>query len=128
MGSYELPKGTTIIWCPYITHRDPDVFPDPQRFKPDRWNALAPSPYEYLPFGAGAHLCIGATFAQMELKIVLAMLLQRFGLQFAPGTVVDRTYRVTLSPAGGLPMTVQPPDRKTEKIAIRGNIHQMVEL
>jgi cytochrome P450 len=75
---YELPWGSTVALSPYVTHRLPELYSEPQRFLPERWSRINPSVYEYVPFGAGPHMCLGTTFAMMEIKIVLAMLLQRY--------------------------------------------------
>ncbi|MDQ3930389.1 MAG: cytochrome P450, partial [Chloroflexota bacterium] len=62
-GQYDIPKGTSILWSPAVVHRRPDLYPEPNAFKPERWSAIDPSPYEYMPFGAGPRRCLGATFA-----------------------------------------------------------------
>ena len=66
----------------YHTHHVPEIYQDPEAFKPERWETINPSIYEYNPFSAGPRFCIGATFAMMEIKIVLAMLLQRFRWEY----------------------------------------------
>jgi len=128
IGPYQMPTGSIVTISQYITHRMPELYPEPQAFKPERWERIDPSPYEYLPFGAGPRMCIGATFAMMEIKIVLAMLLQRYRLAVVPGARVDRQIKITLSPKGGIPMVVAPPDRRFGKTEVRGNIHEMVDL
>jgi cytochrome P450 len=128
LGPYELPKHAAVTYSPYITHRIPELYEDPQRFMPQRWETIDPSPYEYLPFGAGPRMCIGWSFAMMELKLTLAMLHQRFRMALLPGTRVDRQVTITLQPKGGLPMRIVPQDRALTKVTVRGNIHEMVEL
>ena len=66
LGPYTLPKGAALTLSPMVTHRDPGLFPNPMRFDPARWASLDPSPYAYLPFGAGARMCIGAYFAKLR--------------------------------------------------------------
>jgi len=128
IGPYQAPKGTFITLSQYVTHRLPDLYPEPYRFKPGRWETIDPSPYEYLPFGAGARMCIGRTFALMEIKIVLAMLLQRFRVQVVPNAQIDHQIKITLSPKRGMPMTVHAQDRQFTKTAVRGTIHQLVDV
>lgn len=128
MGPYDLPAGTSLIYSQYVTHRIPELYADPQRFWPERWGHCDPSPYEYLPFGAGPRMCIGATFALTEIKIVLAMLLQRYRLSVVPHALIDRRMSVTLSPRHGMPMRIVPQDRCFDKTPVRGNIHEMVDL
>jgi cytochrome P450 len=128
LGPYHLPSGTTVGFSNYITHHMPELYPQPEKFLPQRWLSTTPSPYEYLPFGAGPRICIGATFAMMMLKISLAMIVQRYRLTVAPGSRIDRKVTVTLSPKYGVPMRIGPPDRQFAKSEVRGNIHEMVDL
>src|SRR5207248_6542887 len=78
LGPYKLPKGTHIIFSPAATHYRSDIYEEPHRFMPERWSTIDPSTYEYLPFGGGPRRCLGATFAQTELRIALALILQHF--------------------------------------------------
>jgi cytochrome P450 len=128
LGPYQLPKGAFVMWSPYITHRIAALYSQPQHFLPQRWETIDPSSYEYIPFGAGPRMCIGMTFALMEIKIVLALLLQHLRFQLAPGTTVNRELKITLAPKGGLPMTAVPQDRRFRASVVDGNIHQMVQL
>ena len=75
-------------------------------------------------------MCIGAPFAMMEIKIVLAMMLQRYRLELIPGTRIDRRYQITLSPQHGLPMTINAQDRQFSRGVggVVGNVRQMVDL
>ncbi|KAG8191701.1 hypothetical protein JTE90_016486 [Oedothorax gibbosus] len=81
---YKLPPGTTILIIPYITHRDPDIYPEPERFDPTRFfpeNCANRSQYAYIPFLAGARNCIGQKFAMIEMKVVLAYVLRNFTIE-----------------------------------------------
>ncbi len=127
-GPYELRKGTPVFFSHYITHRLPEIYEQPQQFLPQRWERLKPTQYEYLPFGAGTHNCIGGAFAMMEMKIVLAMLIQRFRLSVVPNTRIDRCFRFSLKPRQGLPMRILDQDRQFAWSPVRGNITEMVEL
>jgi cytochrome P450 len=106
----------------------PELYPEPAKFLPGRWTGIDPSPYEYLPFGAGPHMCLGYTFAMMELKIVLALILQRYRLKLAPGARIDRDVKLTLAPKHGMPMVVARQDRQFSRGEARGNIRELVEL
>jgi cytochrome P450 len=128
LGPYQLPRGATVFFSQYITHHMPELYPEPERFLPERWLAINPSIYEYLPFGAGPRMCIGATFALFEIKIVLALILQRHRLELRPGARIDRRIRITLSPQHGMPMTVLPAGRLVAPQRPRGNINEMVAL
>jgi cytochrome P450 len=128
LGPYQLPKGTTVGFSHYITHHMPELYPQPEKFLPRRWLTSTPSPYEYLPFGAGPRMCMGATFAMMALKICLPIILQRYRFRVAPGARIDRKGLITLSPKYGMPMWIGPQDRQFAKSEVRGNIHEMVDL
>jgi cytochrome P450 len=80
VAGHELAIGTELIPCIYLTHRRPDLYPEPTRFRPERFLEREYSPYEYLPFGAGSRRCIGMAFAPYEMKLVLATILSRWQL------------------------------------------------
>ena len=108
IGGFSVPAGSTIIVSPYLTHRHPDFWPEPERFLPGRWlDASRPvRRTAYLPFGAGPRQCIGGAFALMEAKLVLATLLQQVELDLvaaAPSPVP----RITLTAAPGLVVSVR---------------------
>jgi cytochrome P450 len=127
-GPYQLGKGVPIFFSQYITQRLPEIYSEPKRFKPERWESLKPSLYEYFPFGAGAHYCLGAGFAMQNMKLVLAILLQRYKLSVVPGTRIDRTIRLKLLLIKqGLPMKISLQDRQFSRSSIRGTITEMVD-
>ncbi|HEX5689901.1 MAG TPA: cytochrome P450 [Roseiflexaceae bacterium] len=130
LGGYMLPAGTEVLASIYQTHQMPEIYPEPRRFDPRRWERIDPTIFEYNPFSAGPRMCIGATFAMIEIKIVLAMLLQRYRLQCLPRLVVDRAGVIVLSPKRGMPMTINRQDRNFAAGAsdVRGNVREMVEL
>ena len=130
LGGYVLPPGTEVFASIYHTHHMGELYPDPEAFQPQRWETIHPSGYEYNPFSAGPRLCIGAGFAMMEIKIVLAMLLQRFRLQLLPQHRIERTGVIVLMPKYGMPMQVYPQDRQFTEGAggVRGNVREMVQL
>jgi cytochrome P450 len=129
LGGHELPAGAHCILSPLITHRQPEIYANPLRFDPDRWTRISPSPYEYLPFGAGPRLCIGMGFAAQALRIVLPMILGRFKLQLAGDARVSRKVQgITMGPRHGLPMKILPPDAAVSAVRVRGDIHELVEL
>ncbi|MEA2574535.1 MAG: hypothetical protein QOH93_1833, partial [Chloroflexia bacterium] len=103
-GQFDIPEGTSILWSPAVVHRRHDLYPQPNAFKPGRWSNIDPSPYEYMPFGAGPRRCLGATFAVMEMKMVLPVILQRFGIRLREGVRVDLGGSPLATPRGGLPV------------------------
>lgn len=130
VGGYVLPAGTEIMTSTYYTHHMPELYAEPEKFDPARWETINPTPYEYSPFSAGPRMCIGATFAMLEMKIVLAMLMQRFRLELPPAQTINRDGFVTMAPTGGLPMTVHAQDRQfTRGVGgVQGNVREMVTL
>lgn len=111
IGGYRIPAGSLVFTSPYVTHRHPDFWDNPEGFDPDRHTperAAARPRYAYFPFGGGPHLCIGQPLALMEAQLVLATLMQRYQLDLEPGLPVVPQPLVTLRPEGGLRMTVQP--------------------
>lgn len=110
LDEYTVPKGAIIITSPYITHRDPTRFPEPERFNPDRWTpefkASLP-PFAYFPFGGGTRRCIGEQFAWTELILVIATLARDWKLRLVPGHPVVPQPVVTLRLKHGLRMQVE---------------------
>ena len=111
VGKYNLPTGTEIMILPYATHRLEHIYPDPERFDPERFGDGAPhqNPYAFLPFSAGPRNCIGYKFAYIEMKTVIARVLQNFHLTPAPGKEeVQPIFRMTLRARGGLWVKMTP--------------------
>ncbi|MEL6262000.1 MAG: cytochrome P450 [Cyanobacteria bacterium J06626_6] len=130
LGGYTLPADTEVLVSISQTHHMDDLYPDPERFSPGRWETIEPNSYEYNPFSAGPRLCIGAGFAMMEMKIILATLLQRYRLEFVTQPPVDRTGVIVMSPKRGLQLRIAEQDRQFQKGVgrVRGNVREMVEL
>ncbi|OJH36306.1 cytochrome P450 [Cystobacter ferrugineus] len=106
VDGYRIPKGDLVLLVPYVTHRHPDFWPDPERFEPTRFlpeNSKQRPRWAYLPFGGGQRQCIGNNFAMMEAQFILAMVAQRFRLR-GTGAPVTADAHVTLRPHGTMPM------------------------
>ncbi|MBI2825193.1 MAG: cytochrome P450 [Planctomycetia bacterium] len=106
LGGYRVPKGSWIYVFPYLTQRDPRFFPDPERFDPERFapgRVESIPPYAFFPFSGGTHMCMGNTFAMMEMKLITATVLQRFRISLAPGhPPVEPEVHIAMRPKGGL--------------------------
>jgi cytochrome P450 len=102
LDGYRLPIGTRILLAACLTHYDPHLFPHPDRFDPDRFLEKLPDTYAWIPFGGGVRRCIGATFAHMEIDIVIRTLLERVELQTTNEPDEGWTFRgVAWAPASG---------------------------
>jgi cytochrome P450 len=128
LGPLYLPRGTGIVFTPLVTHHLPDLYPQPERFLPDRWLGLRPSPYAYHPFGAGPRLCIGAPLATAIIRITLHRILSRYRLTVVPGSEIGVHVESTmLAPTTGIPMRIERADGRFSSSQIRGNIHDLVD-
>lgn len=127
LDGYHIPAGSEVLFSLYETHRTDPIYERPYDFEPERWEHIQPSPYQYTPFSAGPRTCIGAMFAQMEMKVVLALILQRFRMELMSKSV-DRFAEMVLSPKQPLIMRVQAADGRFEASARKfsGNVHDMV--
>jgi cytochrome P450 len=102
VGGYRIPPGVLIGLSAGLTHYDPALFPHPDRFDPERFLDALPETYSWIPFGGGIRRCIGASFAHMEIDVVLRVLLQR--VELLPSDAPDEAWKfrgVAWSPAEG---------------------------
>ena len=109
IGGWRLPAGAFALASQWVVHRMPRHWPEPLRFHPDRWlppeqGGQAITPFTYFPFGGGPRTCIGMPFAQQELKLILAKVLQRFVPELVPGQRLVLEPHVTLRPVRGTDM------------------------
>ena len=115
---YEFPAGATIMYTPFLSHRVAEHFPEPEAFRPERFDptvSVVPPSYAYIPFGGGPRSCVGAPFATLELKTVLAMILQRYRLDLVPHQKVVAAVTTTLQPKYGLRVRPMPQDGHPER-------------
>jgi len=102
VGGWRYEPGVCLIADSYLLHHDPDVYPDPYAFRPERFLDEQPGTYTWIPFGGGRRRCLGASFAMLEMKIVLRAVLARNELApAAPGEEGARRRSITLSPRAG---------------------------
>jgi cytochrome P450 len=109
IGGYSIPAGTDVIISPYVIHRHPDFWVNPQGFDPERFTQQASQGrphYAFLPFGGGPRQCIGNNFALLEGTLILAMLTQKFELNLVPGYLVEPETTITLRPRHGIHMSL----------------------
>ena len=109
IGGRAFPIGTRVMISPWVMHRDPRWFEEPEAFRPERWldglEKRLPR-FAYIPFGGGPRICIGNSFALMEARLVAATIARRFRLAVAPGQRIATLPQITVQPKYGLRMIV----------------------
>jgi cytochrome P450 len=116
LAGYQIPVGTFLTPCIHLAHRREESWPEPDRFRPERFLGAKVDPYTWFPFGGGIRRCLGMAFALYEMKIVLGVTLLGARLRLAtddPLKIVRRS--VTLAPAGGTPVVLD--ERRTVRVA-----------
>ncbi|AJT61935.1 hypothetical protein T261_0244 [Streptomyces lydicus] len=114
LAGYAVPAGTDILLCPYLTHRDPHLWPDPERFAPQRFTTPNGRPTHqgsYFPFGIGPRACLGLQFALREATVLLEHLLPAHSVTFH-STPTKATYGIVVRPEGPTPACLEPPLRR----------------
>ncbi|MFI9822697.1 cytochrome P450 [Streptomyces sp. NPDC052013] len=109
-GGRRLPRGTTVLYSPYLLHHTPASFPEPERFRPERWLSGGGDggPYSpMIPFSAGSRKCLGDSFAMAQTTVALATIARHWRLRHPPGPVTPVRPTVTLGPRS-LPMICVP--------------------
>ncbi|MBE3559511.1 MAG: cytochrome P450 [Ktedonobacteraceae bacterium] len=107
LGGYHFPAGSSFLLSQWILHRHPEFWSEPEVFRPERWDPVNGEKVPqgaYFPFGAGPRICIGMPFAQMEARLLLATIMQRYTPRLVPGFRVEFLPRVTLRAKNGLRM------------------------
>jgi cytochrome P450 len=110
LGGYRVKPGYTVLMSQWVNHRDPKYFPEPEEFRPERWeNGLAKRipKFAYYPFGGGQRICVGSAFALMEAAIMLAAVGQHYRFTLDPDAVIGIKPQITLLPANGIPATLE---------------------
>jgi cytochrome P450 len=123
LGGYRVKKGYTIFMSQWVNHRDPYYFPDPEAFRPERWDdglAMRIPKYAYYPFGGGPRICIGNTFALMEAALILATVGQKYRFTLMPNARIELKPQITLALAHGIPATLALRDAQVSN-SIRGS-------
>jgi cytochrome P450 len=111
LGDHVIPKGTLMLWSPYLAGRDPSVWEQPERFDPERFTVLdrsqrAVADEAWVPFGRGPRMCVGFALAQMELTLILSRLAQRIDIHPTSTVVPEPVGLIVSQPRGGAPMFV----------------------
>jgi cytochrome P450 len=117
IGGWRLRRGTLVVMPIYVIHRHQQIWDDPDRFDPERFapeHEARYSRYQYMPFGAGPRICVGASFAMIEATAMLATLVRANKFQVPDGYEPTPISCVTLRPKGGMPLRVWPRDEQQQ--------------
>ena len=108
VGGHVLPAGTILMVSIYLVHNDPETYPEPERFRPERFLGGVPEDAAWIPFGGGVRRCLGASFAQLEMKVVLREVLTRVRLRAASSAPeAQARKRFTFAPGGASAAVVE---------------------
>jgi cytochrome P450 len=110
LNSFPIPESCELLLSPFLAHREPERFPRPREFMPERWHGPKPSPFVYFPFGGGAHYCAGRSLATQMMKTALAFLVRRFDLVLAFDQEVDWRIDIVLLPGNDPLMSIRKPE------------------
>lgn len=111
IDGYDIPAGSLVCISPWVLHRDPRYWDEPEAYRPERFDPEAAArhlSHQYLPFGGGPRICLGRHFAMVEATLVLAVLLRDLRMELAEGFPVEPEALVTLRPRHGMTMTPRP--------------------
>jgi cytochrome P450 len=124
IAGFHIPRGATIFVSPYLTHRHPGFWRNPEAFDPERFRrgAAPPAPFAYFPFGGGPRLCIGNNFALMAAQIVLVLVVQSYRLELHVGQSVVPRAKLTLHPRRKIFMTLESIEARTGMVGDSGGI------
>jgi len=116
VGGWLYPKGCALVANAYLVHHDADTYPDPYAFRPERFLDEPPGTYTWIPFGGGRRRCIGASFAMLEMKIVIPAVLRRFELHpTEAGAEPARRRNISIRPGRGSRFVLEP---RRAKVAV----------
>jgi cytochrome P450 len=128
LDGYDVRNRTRVILSAFLTNRMPGLYPEGDRFMPERWASIDPTQYEYMVYSAGPRFCPGAWFGATLVKVSLVHILKAFRIAITPGARVDRYTSITLAPKRGMPVTLHPQDGRFTAAPISGDILDLVTL
>ncbi|QVN19543.1 cytochrome P450 [Burkholderia pyrrocinia] len=110
IGGYHIPAGSSVFMSPYVTHRHPDLWANPDAFDPENFASHAPArhKYAYFPFGGGMRKCIGYQTALLQMRVLIAVVAQHVDLSAVPGHPLDTGPTISLRPRDGIRLIAKP--------------------
>jgi cytochrome P450 len=123
IGGYRIPRGSMVFLIPFVVHRRPNLWPEPDRFDPGRFapeREAARPRFAYIPFGGGPRGCIGNQFAMVEAQLIVAAIAQRYRIELVPGQEIHPEPLITLRPKPGIRATLtrRAPSRRPEGVSV----------
>ena len=128
LAGYPIPRGTRVMLSPFLTNRLPNLYADADRFRPERWAEIKPSPFEYSVFSAGPRGCPGYWFGMSTVKIALAVILARYRPELQCGARIGYRIRVAMSPWPHVPVVLHPQNGAFKANSVCGGIRRLVRL
>jgi cytochrome P450 len=126
LAGHRLPQGTRAVLSTFLVNRMAGLYPEPDRFVPERWSTIDPTPFEFPVFGAGQRICPGYWFGLNALKVALATILRHYRIAIEPDTRVDYEILPTIRPTARTPVTLHHQDGAYAAATLRGDIHRLV--
>jgi cytochrome P450 len=121
LDGYHFPAGTMIMFSQWVLHRLPDIWTDPHAFRPERWDLINGEDiyrWAYFPFGRGSRICLGTPLAELEIRLILATILQQYVPTPATVQPVVPLPLITLRLKDGLPIKLAPAGRKLQRVTV----------
>jgi len=128
LAGFAFPRGARIILNAFLTNRMPDLYPEPDCFRPERWASINPSQFEYSAFSAGPRKCPGYQFGMSVVKMALAEILTRFRVSLMPDARIDYKLRIAMLARQPIPLVLHRQDGKFAAVPIRGTIAELFKL
>jgi cytochrome P450 len=126
IGGYHTPAGSSVFLSPYVTHRHPEFWNNPDAFDPENFSSQAPKrhKYAYFPFGGGMRKCIGFQVALLQMRVLLATVVQHFDLSLVPGHPMERGALISLRPLKGIQLLIKPRSARSVCVPTSVPAHQ----
>jgi cytochrome P450 len=127
LGGFPVPERTRVVLSSIVTNRIPDIYPDPDRFLPERWETIKPSGYDYAVFSGGPRVCPGQWFGMNVVKSSLVAILSRYRVALEPNVRIDFEIQPTLCPRSAVMATLKPKRETFTSNPLRGAIARLVK-